>query len=179
MSSGPTTAAARGAARPPKPAGRNLRVLAAVLGLLSLLTPVSRAEELAPLRTPGSKEQYRAVTAAWEARKPSGVVALMAARGTLRLDLLQPRVSGSYKAAQAEKTLEHYFASVSDPDLKDVTDKDQRLPRGWAVRKYEYRYTPRGRDPVKTLLTITMRGDGRGAWTLDSIRETVLPERPR
>ena len=177
MSPGPANAAADGAARPPVRAARGLPALAWALGLVLLLFPTARAGELQPLRTPGSKQQYRAVTAAWEARKPDGVVALMAHRGNVRLSLSTPSVSGTYKAAQAEKTLRHYFAQVSAIDLKDVTDKDQRLPRGWAVRKYEYRYTQRGRDPVKTLLTITMRGDGRGAWTLDAIRETKLPER--
>lgn len=177
MSPGPAKAAPAGSARLPVRAARGLRALVGVLGFLLLLTPAAGARELQPLRTPGSKQQYRAVAAAWEAKKPSGVVALMAPRGTVRLSLFTPSVSGAYKAAQAEKTLEHYFARVSDIDLKDVTDKDQRLPRGWAVRKYEYRYTPRGHDPVKTLLTITMRGDGRGTWTLDAIRETKLPER--
>ena len=179
MSSGPPTAAATGAAPPPSHrARRSPRALAAAaIGLLVLLASSARAEGLRPLRTPGSKQQYLQVQAAWEARDPEGVVALMLPRGTLRLSLFTPQVAGSYKAAQAAKTLKNYFAHVSDVSLKDVTDKDQRMPRGWAVRKYEYGYTPRGRDPVTTLLTITMRGDGRGTWTLDSIQETTRPER--
>ncbi len=183
MSSGPTTAAdPNEAPQPPRPAGRRARALAAAACLLAacllaVAAASARADGLQPLRTPGSKQQYKQVRAAWEAKKPGGVVALMPARGTLSLSLFAPRVSGTYKAAQAAKALKNYFARVSAPRLKDVTDKDQRLPRGWAVRKYEYRYTPRGRDPVTTLLTITMKGDGRGTWTLDSIRETTRPER--
>ena len=178
MSSGPTTAAAHAAdTLPPSQAGRGRGALAwaAVLGLLVLLAAAARAEVPDRLRTPGSKQQYLQVKAAWEARKPAGVVALMPARGTLRLSLFTPQVAGTYKPAQAAKTLKNYFAHVSGIGLKDVTDKDQRLPRGWAVRKYKYRYTPRGRDPVTTLLTITMKGDGRGTWTLSSIQEATVP----
>jgi hypothetical protein len=178
MSSGPTTAAAPDRAPlPPPRAGRTPRGLgaSAAICLLALLAATARAGGPEPLRTPGSKQQYLAVVAAWEAKNPAGVVALMPARGALRLVLFTPQVAGSYKAAQATKTLKHYFAQVSDVDLKDVTDKDQRMPQGWAVRKYEYRYTPRGHDPVTTLLTITMQGDGRGTWTLDSIQETTRP----
>lgn len=181
MSSGPTTAAAPAVhPLPSSRTGRGQGALAwtAVLGLLVLLTTAARAEGPEQLRTPGSKRQYLQVKAAWEGRKPEGVVALMPARGTLRLSLFSPEVAGTYKSAQAAKTLKNYFAHVSGIGLKDVTDKDQRLPRGWAVRKYQYRYTPRGRDPVTTLLTITMKGDGRGGWTLSSIQETTLP-RPR
>jgi len=179
MSSGPTTAAAAdGAPLPPTWAGRGRRGLAVALCLLVLPVWAARAEgRPEPLRTPGSKQQYRQVVAAWEARKPDGVVALMQPRGALRLKLFARQVAGSYKSAQAAKTLKSYFAHVSAVDLKDVTDKDQRLPRGWAVRQYEYRYTQRGSDPVKTLLTITMRGDGRGTWTLSSIEETKRPRR--
>ena len=183
MSSGPTTAAAPAGTPPPPPrAGRTPRGPAGPLAicLLALLASAARAGDPRPLRTPGSKQQYLEVVAAWEAGNPAGVVALMPERGALRLVLLTPQVTGSYKAAQAAKTLKHYFAQVSGVSLKDVTDKDQRLPQGWAVRKYEYRYTPRGHDPVTTLLTITMRGDGRGTWTLDSIQETTRPTpRPR
>ena len=178
MSSGPTTAAAQdGPPLPPPKAGRERRALVRSAGvcLLALLASAARAEGPQPLRTPGSKQQYLQVKAAWEGRKPAGVVALMQPRGTLRLILFAPQVSGSYKAAQAAKTLKNYFAYVSGVGLKDVTDKDQRLPRGRAVRIYEYRYTRRGRDPVITLLTITMKGDGRGRWTLDSILETPRP----
>lgn len=176
MSSGPQTAAAQeGAFLPPARAGRGRRALGAALVAVLLLAATAHAGPPQPVRTPGSKQQYRQVVAAWVARKPGGVIALMPPRGTLRLSLFTPRVAGAYKAAQAAKTLENYFAHVSDVSLKDVTDKGQRLPRGWAVRKYEYRYTPRGRDPVLTLLTITMKGDGRGTWTLDSILEATRP----
>lgn len=174
MSSGPQTAApSDDARRPHSRAVRGLVRLAPVgVCLLLLLATVAAAEDFERLRTPGSKQQYLQLVAAWQARSPEKVVALMQPRGSLRLVLLTPQVAGTYRAAQATAILKHYFAQVSQIALKDVTNKNQRLPRGWMVRKYEYRYTPRGRDPVKTLLTVTMKGDRQGTWILDSIKET-------
>jgi len=178
MSPGPATAATR-----PRPAARVSRreravrrgcvptgAAAALLLLLACATLAHAGPE--PVRTPGSKDQYRSFVASWTARNADGVVALMPARGALRLSLMSPAVSGSYQKAHAKHALKGYFDGVASPTLKDITDKDQRMPRGWAMRTYEYRYVPQGRDPVVTRLTVTMKGDGRGGWTLDSIQET-------
>lgn len=143
--------------------------------LAMLFVTAAQAAEPEPLRTPGSKQQYRQVVAAWLKGDSAGVVALMPRRGKLRLDLMSPHVQGTYEKGQAQNTLKAYFAQISGVALKDVTDKRQRQPQGWMTRTYEYRYVPRGKDPSLTRLQILMKGDGRGGWTLNNITERKRP----
>jgi hypothetical protein len=152
---------------------RTVALVAGVALLLAMLpSPVARAGEPELLRTPGSKQQYRQVVAAWLKGDPAGVVERMPKNGKLILDLLSPRVRGTYEKAQAKNTLKAYFEDISEVSLKDVTDPRQRMPRGIMARHYEYRYVPRGKDPAVTILLILMRYDGQGDWHLTSIRET-------
>lgn len=180
MSVGPSTAVPRpgSTVRPAKTGAAKEPVRTRTLGVIllaALLASPALAGDVETVRTPGPKDQYRRIIEAWAGRSAAGVIAHVPARGTLSLYLLSPRVSGTYRRAQAKHTLQRYFERVSDIRLVDVTPKEIRTPRGWAVRIYKYTYLPQGRDRVTTRLTITMKGNGRGAWYLNSIRET--PER--
>lgn len=176
MSSGPSTAPARSGAQDADPdsvRGRWVVVCGLLLALLT--TPVHAAEPAGAgemLRTPGPKDHYRRFAVAWQARDAAGVVAGMEKRGALTLRLLSPDLSGTYRQAQAQRTLQQYFGGISEVGLKDVTPKRYPTKRGWAVRFYDYTYRARGRDPVTTRLKVTMKGDGRGHWHLNDIEES-------
>lgn len=148
-----------------------------VVVLLLALAVVGAASGDALARTPGAKDQFKRIAAAWSGRDAATIVAFVPPKGSLSIQLTTPRVAGTFKAPQATKTLQKYFQGVTDVSLKDVTEKNRRSPRNWLSRSYEYTYRPRGHDEVKTLLTVTMKGDGRGAWWLNSIAERPLPRR--
>ena len=169
MSVGPLAASDRPATRATRVSTPRLALL--IVAFLALLGPQpALADDL--LRTPGAKNQYKNIVAAWVKRDAAGLVAYVPKQGRLTLQLLNPPAAGTFQRAQAQRTLQKYFRGVDAVALKDVTKPNRRSPKNYLTRVYEYTYRPRGHDPVKTHLLIMMKGDGRGNWTLHSISES-------
>jgi hypothetical protein len=143
---------------------RALGLLAAVL--LAGLAPPARANTAA----------FDGFVRAWIGRDADAVAALTApdGAGALHLNLLDPRVSGSFQRPQARAALAQYFGRVSQVQLKDVTPAEHRDPVGFQARTYHYSYRAAGSSAVVTRLTVTFKDHG-GRWILDSVAERPRP----
>ena len=129
---------------------------------------------LAGLRTAQADEagdQHQRIRRAWIARNPAGITATMRPGGTLALDLLLLERAGIFQRGQAERTLKSYFRGVSRIRLKDVTPRRGGASRRHRIATYEYAYRPDGRDPVTSILSITLERGAEDRWYLTGIRE--------
>jgi hypothetical protein len=93
----------------------------------------------------------------------------------LALGLLSPRISGSFQAPQARRTLAGYFQQVTDVQLQNVTPRDQRDPAGYAVRMFQYSYRALGSSATVTRLEVTLKAGVDGRWELASVVERPRP----
>jgi hypothetical protein len=167
MPTGPTTPRRR----PRRPARVGGGAVWLVLALIAALAgPAGADEDPDPASDP-----HAGIVAAWRARNADAVVASVPEDGTLRLDLMTPPVRGTYRRAQALRTLKAYFPKVAGVALVDVTSPRHQDVPGYRVRHYDYTYRPSGRDPVTTRLVITLKSDAAGAWHLDSVTERPRP----
>ncbi len=151
------------AGRPPLPG--LARTLGLAAGLLFLSALPARATE------DGADRAFHTVVTAWKTRCAGDVAQAMEDEGSLRIGLLSPRVTGTYRSAQAKRTLGDYFDRVSAVTLKDVTPRGQKDARGYRVRTFEYRYQPQGQDPQTALLAITLKADRGQRWHLVAVEE--------
>ena len=87
---------------------------ARALVLVLALGFVAGASGDALARTPGAKDQFKRIAAAWSGRDAATIVAFVPKRGSLSLQLTSPRVAGTFKAPQATKTLQKYFQDVTE-----------------------------------------------------------------
>ncbi len=113
----------------------------------------------------------RRVAQAWGAENAAGVTGTMRPGGRVQLDLLLLDRSGAYQRGQAERLLRAYFRKLSRVRLKNVTPRNRQASDTYRVSTFEYAYKPEGRDPVTSLLVITLKAGGRDRWYLEGVQE--------
>ena len=175
----PSTARPAHASPPPRGwiRGRCAVVLVLLLVTLGAAPALGEAEQARGGQVPYPHREFGIVVKAWTKMDAPTIIAQAQPRGLISLYLLSPAVSGSFKRAQAQRTLQNYFRQVSGIRMKDVTPRQLEQAQGYVVRHYDYTYAPRGRDRVTTRLHITLKHYGRGTWRLDKIQELQRPRR--
>ena len=113
----------------------------------------------------------RRVSQAWGSRNATGITGAMRPGGRVKLDLLLLDRGGSFQRSQAERLLRAYFRKLSRVRLKDVTPRNQQASDSYRVSTFEYAYKPEGRDPVTSLLVITLKSGGSDRWYLEGVQE--------
>lgn len=113
----------------------------------------------------------RRVARAWGGENAAGITGTMRPGGRVRLDLLLLERSGAYQRSQAERLLRAYFRKLSRVRLKDVTPRKRQASDTYRVSTFEYAYKPEGRDPVTSLLVITLKASGSDRWYLEGVQE--------
>ena len=147
---------------------RARRAARLLLALLFVALPATGARADARSSSDGV---LRRVSQAWAKENAAGVTGAMRPGGTVKLDLLLLDRGGAFQRSQAERTLRVYFGKVSRVRLKDVTPRNRQASARYRIATYEYAYKPQGRNPVVSLLTITLRSGGSDRWYVDEIRE--------